>query len=91
MATATPPAQVILGQGHGQPSSHPFTITPNDANELQYVTRAIRVGTGGDLAIKAISGAIVVIPDVLAGETVPVMAVKVYSTATTADGLTGYA
>lgn len=91
MSSLTPPAQVIVGQGFGQPSSHPFTVTPSDADELQYVTRAIRCGTGGDLAIKSVSGVITVIPDVLSGETVAVMAVKVYSTGTTASGITGYA
>ena len=91
MASSTPPAQTLQGQGSGGPSMFPFTVTPDDSVELRFVTRAIRVGTGGDLAVKSVGGEIVIIPDVLSGETVPVMAVKVYSTGTTASGITGYA
>jgi hypothetical protein len=84
-------AQEILGQGIGQPATHLFTITPSDSVNLRYVTRAIRVGGAGDLAVKTSGGSIETIPSCLAGEVIAVMAVKVYSTGTTATLLMGMA
>jgi hypothetical protein len=88
--STVPPIDVI-GGGFGQPATHLFTITPSDALTLQYVTRAIRVGGAGDLAVKTLGGQIEIVPSVLAGETVPIQAVKVYVTGTTATLLMGMA
>ncbi len=88
---ATPPAVDILGQGLGQPAEFVWLITPSDSDELRFVTRAIRVGTAGDLAVKSASGDTVIIPDVLAGETLAIRVRVVFSTSTTASGIMGYA
>ena len=85
------PAIEVLGQGIGQPATHPFLITPSDTNELQYITRGIRVGTAGDVAIQRRDGTVVTIPDVAAAETIPIVIKKVYATNTTASGIMGLA
>lgn len=81
----------FLGQGIGQPAQFPFNITPSDTAPLWAIARGIRVGTGGDLAVQRLDGVVVVIPDINAGETLPIMAKKIYATGTTASGITGYA
>jgi hypothetical protein len=91
MSETQPPARDVSGAGLGQPAVYVFNITPDDDSELHWITRALRVGTAGDLAIKTIGGSVVVIPDVLAGETIVVRAIKVYATSTTASGIVGLA
>jgi hypothetical protein len=81
----------LLGTGVGEPASAVYAVTPSDTVPPKYITRAMRVGTGGDLAIKSIEGTITIIPDVLSGETLAVRAVMVYATNTTATGIVGYA
>ena len=81
----------VMGQGQGEPATHAWAITASDTALLRYVTRAIRCGTTGDLSVKTIGGEVVIIPDVVAGEWLPVRAVLVYSTNTTASGITGFA
>jgi len=91
MASITSPAQIVAGAGNGQPSAYPFPITPSDVAELRYVTRSIRVGGAGDLAVRTPSGEVAIIPSCLAGEWVAVVADKVFATGTTATELTGFA
>ena len=91
MATATTLERHILGQGIGQPATKFWLVTPSDTAALRYVTRAIRVGGAGDLAVQDESGEVVTIPSVLAGETLAVVARKIYSTNTTATLIMGLA
>ena len=49
------------------PASNAFSITPNDANELAYVTRAIYVGATGGIKM------------LLEGDTTPVIFLSVQS------------
>jgi hypothetical protein len=91
MATVASIVPDIRGTGVGQPAEAVWNITPSDTVDLLYVTRAIRVGTAGDLAIKSLRGDVTIIPDMLAGETIACRAVLVYATNTTATGIVGYA
>jgi len=88
---SSPPALDVSGAGLGQPAIYAFNITPNDDADLLLLTRAIRAGGAGDLALKTFGGNIVIIPDLIAGETVIIRATRVYATDTTATGLVGYA
>jgi len=90
MATQ-PPGMELIGAGVGQPASYAFLITPSDTVPLNYITRAIRVGGAGDLAVKTLGGSVIIIPSVLAGETIAVRAVLVYNTSTTATAIMGMA
>ena len=91
MASAAPMSAVILGQGVGEPADELFLVTPSDSVDLRFVTRCIRVGGAGDLAVLTIRNTLVTIPSVLAGEYVTVRARKVYSTNTTATEIMGMA
>ena len=80
-----------IGPGIGQPAEHLFLITASDTADLPFVTRAIRVGTAGNLAVLTTASELVTIPLVLAGETIAVQATRVYSTNTTASNIMGLA
>ena len=89
--STTPQPRDIRGAGIGEPAEFLELISPSDTNYLKYVTRAIRCGGAGDLAVKTSNGDVTTIPSVLAGETVEVRAVKVYATNTTATEIMGMA
>jgi hypothetical protein len=71
------------------PGKHAFAITPNDAADLAAATRAIYVGTSGDLAVIMVGGETVTFPAVQGGTMLPIRATRVLSTGTTASGLVG--
>jgi hypothetical protein len=57
-------------------------VTPHDTNELTVVTRALWVGTAGDLKVTMASGDVVTFPG--ASGWMPIRARQVFSTGTTA-------
>lgn len=59
-------------------------ITPDDNNDLTFVTRAIYVGGGNDLAVILASGDTVTFKAVPTGTILPIRAARVKSTGTTA-------
>jgi hypothetical protein len=65
------------------PASRIHLITPNDDANLPVIPRALRVLTGGNLAIRDAAGTEVVIP-VLECEFIPIRVVRVLATGTTA-------
>lgn len=69
------------------PSIDGFAITPSDANTLISVTRGIYVGTTGDVGIQFLSGNNYVFSTVPAGMILPVRALKVFESNTTASNL----
>lgn len=79
------------GEGLGPPPQ-PFLITPHDTNLLDFITRAISIGTAGNLKVKTMDGNDVVIPaNALAIGIQHVMRVQmVYSTGTAADEIVGW-
>lgn len=85
----------ITGMTAITPALNCKTVTPHDSTNFTFgICKGIRVGTGGDVAVVMFgdgdTGSVTVIPDVLAGETLPVQAIRVNSTGTTATGLTAY-
>lgn len=64
-----------------------FPITPNDASDLTVAVRAVMVTVGGNLTLTRTDGTVVTLT-VPAG-LLPVRAVRIWSTNTTATGLTG--
>ncbi|MEN1729402.1 MAG: hypothetical protein AAGJ52_13280 [Pseudomonadota bacterium] len=64
-------------------------ISPNDASDLAHVTRALYIGTGGNLRVTAKGGATVTIPNLPSGSVLPIRVSRVHETATTASGLIG--
>jgi len=67
-----------------------FVITPDDEEDLPYVTRGIYVGTPGDLTVDMYGGGTnVTWPNLAAGVTHSIWATKVYETGTTASQILG--
>jgi len=67
-----------------------FAITPGAA-DLDRVTKAVYIGTGGNIELQAIGDTASVIMKVSDGQIIPVRARKVIATGTTATGIVGMA
>jgi len=80
-------SQDISGGGVGQPITHIFPIIPSDTVDLVYLPRGIYVGTAGNIAVLTLGGSIAIFVGALAGSILPVRAVRVYATGTTASNL----
>lgn len=66
-----------------------FAITPDDTNELQYVTNGLYVGLGGDLNVQMAKGTTVILRNVPTGAVLPLRVRKVLAANTTASYLVG--
>ena len=76
--------------GLQSPCRSSFVITPDNVNELPFVTRAIYVGSAGDITLRlADDTAAVDLKAVPGGTLLPVRARQVYVTGTTATALVG--
>lgn len=73
------------------PASTGFAIAPSNDTDLPEATRALYVGSGGDLAVTMLSGATVVLTGVAAGSLLPLRVVRVHATGTTAGTIVGLA
>jgi len=73
--------------GFDAPASDAFVITPG-SSPLPLVTRAIYVGTDGDIVVTMLAGTSVTFAHVAAGSMLPLRASHVLS-GTTASGLIG--
>lgn len=73
------------------PASTGFAIVPSNDTDLPEATRALYVGSGGDLAVTMLSGAAVVLTGVAAGSLLPLRVVRVRTTGTTAGAIVGLA
>jgi hypothetical protein len=71
------------------PAAHGFAVTPSDSTGLSEVTRALYVGTGGDVAAVLQSGASLVFVAVQQGTVLPVRAARILATGTTATDIVG--
>lgn len=71
------------------PAVNGVDIVPSDAVLLAFATRAIYVGTSGNMRVQLVSGDIVTLNTVQAGAFYPLRVVQVLATGTTAAGLVG--
>jgi len=71
------------------PSRDYFAITPHNSTNLQFKTRSIRVGVGGDVVAVREDGTAVTFKNCFAGEVLPIVAIRVNATGTTATDLVG--
>lgn len=81
-----------LADNIGAPARRAFAITPHDVNALADIPKAIFVGTGGTVILRAIDGeADVTLKNVASGQTLDIRARYVRATGTTAADLVGLA
>jgi hypothetical protein len=66
-----------------------FAIVKSDSDNFAYQVRAIYVGGAGNVVVITPSGAVVTFSGVPAGSVLPVRAVRVNSTDTTATNMVG--
>ena len=72
------------------PAREAFAIVPDDLTELTRATKAFYVGTGGDIALRAVgSNADVVLRNVAAGSVLAIRLRAVRSSGTTAANIVG--
>jgi hypothetical protein len=69
------------------PATSAAAVTPHNTNDLTYVTRALYVGTGGDVKVNMADSGTVTFVGVPTGTTLAVRASRVYSTGTTATDI----
>lgn len=62
-------------------------VVPNDAVDLTYLTRALYIGNGGDLSLRLAGGQTVVFQNVSGGSILPLRAIGVDATGTSATGI----
>ena len=74
------------------PAAHCFDILPDDASELPSAAKAIYVGSGGDIVLRAVdSDQDVVLQGVGSGAILPIRIRAIRATGTTASALIGLA
>lgn len=72
------------------PSSDCFAITPDDSQDLSKATKAVYVGTSGDLVVRTIgSGSDVAFRNVIGGSILDIRVRAVRATGTTASDIVG--
>lgn len=75
--------------GQTSPIIDGFAITPDDATEVQEVTRAIMVSTMGNVTCTLKGGSSVTLTSLVPGVIYPLRISQVWSTGTTASGIVG--
>lgn len=69
------------------PASDGLAVAPSDTEDLALSTRAIYVGSDGDVAVEMVGGTELVFAAVNAGTVLPVRATKIRATGTTATSI----
>ena len=69
------------------PARDAVAVTPDDANDLPYLPRAVFVGQGGDVSVRLAGGATVVFQNVQGGSVLPLRAAGINATGTTAAAI----
>lgn len=74
------------------PSEYCFAIVPDDNNEIERATKAIYVGTGGDVVLQLLAAPVpVTFRNVPSGAVIDVRVARVRATGTTALDIVGLA
>lgn len=74
-------------QDNFSPVTNALAVTPHNTNELTYVSRALYVGTGGDVKVTMQDSGTVIFADVPTGTTLPIRVKVVFATLTTATDI----
>ena len=71
------------------PISSGFDITPDDANDLPILPRAILLGGAGDVVVDFADGTTLTLPALAEGVIYPIRAARIRATGTTATAIKG--
>lgn len=71
------------------PAYNAFAISPSDSSNLSQQTRGIYVGGDGNLKVTTAGGDTVTFQNAVAGTVLPVRAIKVFNSGSSATGLIG--
>jgi len=78
--------------GPDWPAIRALAVTPSDGVDLTFVTRALHVGTGGDIVVDfAESGSSILLKNIASGSTLPYRVKRVRATNTTATDIVALA
>ncbi len=69
------------------PALTAFAVTPDDGADLAEASRAIYVGSAGNLSVKMLSGEVVTFAGLAAGALLPVRVSRIRATGTTAGNI----
>lgn len=69
------------------PISNGAAVTPSDSTDLATSSRAIWVGTGGDVNLTTVENATVLLKNVPSGSLIPIRAARIRLTSTTATDI----
>lgn len=72
-----------------RPITNGAAVTPDDSNDLAYVTRGIYVGTAGNLKVTLLNGDAITFTSLAAGIIHPIRAKRIWTTGTTAANILG--
>ncbi len=72
--------------GVNAPAHSAVAVVPSDSSDLAFLTRAVYVGSGGDLQVTMADGAVALFKSVSAG-VLPIRCSRVHATNTTAGDL----
>jgi hypothetical protein len=78
-----------FGRSLTSPPEDAAPVAPNDSAELTHVTRALYVGSAGDVRLRMLGGGEVTLKGLTQGSLIPIRAVQIYATGTTASALVG--
>ena len=67
------------------PACNAVLVSPSDSTDLTYVTRAVYVGTSGNMKVTMQDSGTVLFTGVPAGTTLPIRVTRIWSTTTTAS------
>lgn len=72
----------------GDPISEAVSVTPSDSNDLIYITRALYVGSAGDIRVTLAGGSVVDFAALAVGWH-PLRITRIHATGTTAANIIG--
>lgn len=78
-----------FGRSLVSPPEQAAPVLPSDSEVLPHVTRALWIGGGGDLRLRMLGGGEVTLAGVVPGSLIPIRAVQVFATGTTAAAIVG--
>lgn len=76
-----------MQEGMTSPADNAAAVTPSDSTDLTYISRALYVGTGGNIVVTMMGGGDVTFSNVQDGTFLPIRVSRVKSTSTTASNI----